>query len=40
MEIMESCPKMETENLEELLQEENFYLVMNWPTGEWDDVGD
>ncbi|QCE16089.1 Alpha/beta hydrolase fold-5 [Vigna unguiculata] len=26
MEIMESCPKMETENLEELLQEENFYL--------------
>ncbi|XP_022636507.1 uncharacterized protein LOC106760740 isoform X2 [Vigna radiata var. radiata] len=30
MEIMESCPKVDRENLEELLQEENFYLVMNW----------
>ncbi|KOM28661.1 hypothetical protein LR48_Vigan561s005100 [Vigna angularis] len=33
MEIMESCPKVDRENLEELLQEENFYLVMNWNQG-------
>ncbi|WVZ19467.1 hypothetical protein V8G54_006789 [Vigna mungo] len=33
MEIMESCPKVDRENLEELLQEENFYLVMNWYRG-------
>ncbi|XP_047172651.1 putative esterase YitV isoform X2 [Vigna umbellata] len=33
MEIMESCPKVDRENLEELLQEENFYLVMNWNRG-------